>query len=108
MVSKKSFTLLVESATTSFLAVLPIISDGDCSFRQKEIRIKWNKFIVKFKRFVGRLLKDHLTLDSSSLFVFVSASSGSTLGDITKVPCESATCYIFPCVFGTCCSLFQY
>ena len=31
MVSKKSFTLLVETGTIPFFAVVPIISDGDCS-----------------------------------------------------------------------------
>ena len=30
MVSKKSFTLLVDTGTIPFFAVIPIISDGDC------------------------------------------------------------------------------
>ena len=30
MVSKKSFTLLVDTGTIPFFAVVPIISDGDC------------------------------------------------------------------------------
>ena len=31
MVSKKSFQLLMASGRTPFFAVVPIISDGDCS-----------------------------------------------------------------------------
>ena len=35
MVSKKSFTLLVDTGTIPIFAVVPIISDGDCSYNIK-------------------------------------------------------------------------
>ena len=39
MVSKKSFTLLVDTGTIPFFAVVPILSDGDCSISGKWIEV---------------------------------------------------------------------
>ena len=42
----------------------------------------------------------HPILDTVS-FLYVSVLLGGTLGDITKVPCESAACYLSYCMSRT-------